>query len=106
MTEEAINFSKSVVNETTVAALMRNPLLNSTLYKVLNLRFTVAAHANSSLLTDEQRIKFSFTMEQMMLSCIFNTQNCDKNDFEPFYSYFYGRCYKFNPKGVKTVPRV
>jgi hypothetical protein len=37
-----------------------------------------------------------FLLEEMLISCQFNYNTCDKSDFTYFYSSYYGNCYSFN----------
>ncbi|RNA14255.1 Amiloride-sensitive sodium channel subunit, partial [Brachionus plicatilis] len=30
------------------------------------------------------------------ISCLYNLQSCDKNDWEWYYDFYYGNCYRFN----------
>ena len=42
--------------------------------------------------------KFSFSIEEMLMSCTFNYHACEVSDFEEIWTIEYGRCYKFNSK--------
>ncbi|RNA20774.1 acid-sensing ion channel 1 isoform X2 [Brachionus plicatilis] len=37
-----------------------------------------------------------FNIEEMLISCRFNTLSCSQNDFEEIYLPSFGKCYKFN----------
>ncbi|CAF1533278.1 unnamed protein product [Rotaria sordida] len=41
---------------------------------------------------------YFFPMSSMLISCLYNGQRCQTNDFIPFYSSSFGRCYTFNAK--------
>jgi hypothetical protein len=47
-------------------------------------------------ISDEQRVKLGFTLEEMMISCRYNNILCSSADFEFFYTYQFGNCYRFN----------
>jgi hypothetical protein len=52
--------------------------------------------------TDSQRAMLGFTIDDMLISCRYNNKVCNKSDFEYFYTYQYGNCYKFN-SGLNSV---
>ena len=39
---------------------------------------------------------FSHTIDGMLVNCRFNNMPCTQNDFESYYSFGSGNCYKFN----------
>jgi hypothetical protein len=41
-----------------------------------------------------------FTINQLLIKCTFNSNECDEKDFYYYYDYDYGNCYSFN--GPKT----
>ncbi|CAF1173656.1 unnamed protein product [Rotaria sordida] len=41
---------------------------------------------------------YFFPISSMLISCLYNGQRCQTNDFIPFYSSSFGRCYTFNAK--------
>lgn len=45
-----------------------------------------------------------FVLENTIISCKFQNIKCDATDFEPFYDYTYGNCYRFNGGFLGTVP--
>jgi hypothetical protein len=54
---------------------------------------------NNKFLTEESKKKIGFELKDMLISCYFNYQSCDTNDFKYLYDPLYGNCYTFN-KGV------
>lgn len=54
-------------------------------------------------LSDEERQNFTFGFKQMIYSCKFNSFLCNEEDFEMFYNFDYGNCFKFNPNGTKFI---
>lgn len=57
------------------------------------------AKANSSL----NLRTLGFELSNMLLSCQFDHEPCSVADFEWFYNFDYGNCYRFN--GNATSPR-
>ena len=47
-------------------------------------------------LSDEQKIKFGYKIEDILIFCKFNGKKCSANDFKWYYMYDYGNCYQFN----------
>ena len=48
-------------------------------------------------LTDSQKQAFGSTLEQMVISCVWNQQPCDLNQsFVWYFDPFYGNCFRFN----------
>ena len=41
-------------------------------------------------------LEYGYTLNDMLLSCYFNSKECQKSDFEYYYSTRYGNCYRFN----------
>ncbi|CAF0724254.1 unnamed protein product [Brachionus calyciflorus] len=89
-----------------------NTLLNVLLEN--NFKYTIhpnlASISASSLvksyvfnLPDEVKKTFSYQYSELVYSCKFNGFLCSSQDFEWFYSFDYGNCYKFNPNGTKMV---
>jgi hypothetical protein len=54
---------------------------------------------NDKYFTYESRKKIGFELKDMLISCYFNYQPCDVNDFTYIYDPLLGNCYTFN-KGV------
>jgi hypothetical protein len=56
---------------------------------------------------DSERLMFAYPKEAMIYLCVHDlTTRCDKTDFEWYYDFYYGNCFKFNPneqiKSYKT----
>ena len=49
-----------------------------------------------SKLNDTTKKQFAYGIEEILISCTFNTQPCTQNDFEWYFHPFYGTCYRFN----------
>ena len=54
-------------------------------------------------LSEKERQNFTFGYNQMVYSCKFNSFLCKEQDFEMFYDFDYGNCYKFNSNGTKLI---
>ena len=47
----------------------------------------------------------TYSLEDLFISCSYNTKNCNESDFSTFVDPYYGRCYSFNFDGSKTSSR-
>jgi hypothetical protein len=57
-------------------------------------------------ITDEKRAKLGFNLEEMMITCRYNNIYCSTADFEYFYTYQFGNCYRFNSGKNSTNDKV
>ena len=48
------------------------------------------------ILSNNEKKKISYSIDDMLINCQFNSIACSKNDFEYYYTNSYGNCYKFN----------
>jgi hypothetical protein len=46
-----------------------------------------------------------FQLEQMLISCQYDLSPCSVSDFEWFYNFDYGNCYRFNGKKPLRVAK-
>ena len=64
--------------------------------------------ARIQALSDEEKQSFSHTLNQTLLSCMFNFQPCTANDFKWEWDRLYGNCFSFNSglnaTGETSVP--
>lgn len=44
----------------------------------------------------DQRNKLSYDIDEMLISCSFNLETCNKDHFSHYWSNTYGNCYQFN----------
>jgi amiloride-sensitive sodium channel subunit gamma len=56
-----------------------------------------------SNLTANIKKAVSIQLHEMLIFCRFNLIECTANEFEWFFDFDYGNCYKFNPSGSKYV---
>jgi hypothetical protein len=47
-------------------------------------------------LTDEFRKNLSYTKDEMLLYCVYNTNPCDPTYFDYYFDLVYGNCFRFN----------
>jgi len=59
--------------------------INSKHFKVLNPEYG-----------DSKRKELGFSLDDMLVKCQFNKNPCDSNDFEWYFDFHYGNCFKFN----------
>ena len=48
------------------------------------------------LSNNTEKKKMSYSVDDMLINCQFNSIGCSKKDFEYYYTNSYGNCYKFN----------
>jgi hypothetical protein len=58
--------------------------------------FDARLEMGNSNLTIAQKKKLGFSIDDMLVSCKFNMQECNSSVFTYFYSETYGNCYTFN----------
>lgn len=99
-TNFSIQFMRDLLIENGLMA--RNETLeqsypNSYQDRLFWLKFFVANNAyNQRNFSDSLKQQFSFRLEHMMLSCMYNLDDCTADDFEWYFDTFYGNCYRFN----------
>lgn len=89
-------FNSSIYNQLAVLENKSSIYLkkfNSLVYTRFVLR-TVKAYMKH--LDLEQKKSYGIDLEEMLMSCRYNGENCNKYDFKWFFSYDYGNCYTFN----------
>lgn len=64
-------------------------------------KFLAMIRAFGRSLNDTDRKKLGYELETMMMDCWFDNRKCSKDDFEWFYDFNYGNCYRFNT-GLRT----
>jgi hypothetical protein len=103
------NYSKQTVmnilnvSETQLSARLDLPFDNQTdTYNTQSQNF-YARYSTSYLvkiavktMNDSQRRLFGSELDKILVACNFATQMCNKTEFEYFYNFNYGNCYKFN----------
>ena len=65
-------------------------------YLLKNYLFMLLAKSKAKLKGSSYVKKLGLSLNEMLIVCLFNAQICSENDFEYFYSYNYGNCFKFN----------
>jgi hypothetical protein len=76
-----------------------NKTFNESLTQIKNLadyRKYFEREAANPLFGDENRKKLGPTLDDMLLYCLFNNNECESSDFEWFYTIDYGNCFRFN----------
>ena len=100
VTDFGVHYIKQLLDESTnILNLTDIQKLALTRLKVLSLII------NES---DEFKKKFSFNRNETIINCFYNGLECEDDDFEWYYDFNYGNCYKFNggrTKGLKTSDR-
>lgn len=56
----------------------------------LGFKYFAGINALSPYLNDTQRRQMGFSLDEMMLSCIYDLQTCHASDFEWYYDTLYG----------------
>lgn len=60
------------------------------------LRYFTGFNSFGSNLTDDIRRSFGYELNETLLSCSYNIEECTADDFEWYFDLIYGNCYKFN----------
>ena len=56
---------------------------------------------------DENRKKLWYSLDQILIDCVYNGKNCKESDFSWYYMFDFGSCYQFNTgkdQNGKSVP--
>jgi hypothetical protein len=53
-------------------------------------------YAKSDHLNDTEKKKLGYPFEDMLIDCKFEASTCSASEFEWYYDYNYGNCYRFN----------
>ncbi|CAF3287705.1 unnamed protein product [Rotaria sp. Silwood2] len=87
-----LNYTNSInatnTNDTTTFTVEQAILLRQFLQVQLN--------------TDQSMIEYFFSLDTMLIECLYNDRYCTAKDFIAFLSSTYGRCYTFNAKTKTT----
>ena len=103
------NYSKQIISkmlnmsETQLSNLLDMPFDNQTDAYDIQCQNFKARYFNSYLLkiavknmNDSQRRLFSRELDNILVSCHLTAEKCNKSEFEYFYSFNGGNCFKFN----------
>lgn len=96
MTNKSYEFTKSVLGTVGFngnSSENMNYLFDN---RLRTLKLNSASFVFIKNLTDEEKKSFGYDLNETMLSCTFNLDDCTANQFEWFYDIIYGNCYKFN----------
>lgn len=74
--------------------------------QVSKLKYFSISFANSFNLSDEERKKLGYSIEQFLLTCSFNQIDCNEKDFDWYYDLIYGNCYRFNSGFNSSIRKV
>ena len=98
MTNGSNEFVKLVLDENNlVTNLNSSQFFNAVIEsRMRNLKFIVALNVYTHNLIDFDRKKFGYDLKDMLLSCTYNLKPCSADDFESYYDFYYGNCFKFN----------
>ena len=66
-------------------------------------RTMVMTYTRSPQVSDALRKSLGLTIEEMLISCTFNSMECSANDFSWFYDTYFGNCFKFNATGRDKI---
>ncbi len=92
---------------TQIESLINSGDLTNAIFVYSTNNRNVAARIQQEL-SDEEKQAFSHTLNQTLLSCMFNFQPCTANDFKWEWDRMYGNCFSFNSglnaTGETSVP--
>lgn len=63
---------------------------------LVSFKFLSGFNALDPNLTDDFRKRFGYEMKDMLLSCVYNLNNCSADDFYWYFDMQFGNCYIFN----------
>jgi hypothetical protein len=96
-TEKALEFLKQVdkSSNNNISVFDRTKMKNLTQRQKTQLYTSLNTMATSTML--QNKLNFSHSLEDIVLSCFFNNQVCNMNDFLSFLDPIYGLCFLFKP---------
>ncbi|RMZ96488.1 acid-sensing ion channel 1 isoform X2 [Brachionus plicatilis] len=111
VTEESLNYVSSFLqinNLTNFTHLnldsSQNQNLSRLLYNFILVRYWAVLFSKAN--TKDLKEKLFVPFEKMFINCLYNLQSCNENDWQWYYDYYHGNCYRFNSgrntKGEKT----
>lgn len=59
-------------------------------------KYLLGTNAANTAVSDKTRKALGLQLDDMLISCSFNLNSCTVDDFEWYFSEFYGNCYRFN----------
>ena len=68
-----------------------------------DLKYNTLAYFIKNEESVKDRMLLSYDFKDILISCKFNNHDCDESDFEWFYHFIYGNCFKFNKNGTKIT---
>jgi hypothetical protein len=100
LTNTSAESIRQLLYDMNVTDLVISDVLDANAGRFLNQHFTFSKFLYQSRLlsnnfTNEQRKDALIQLEDMLLSCKYGTESCSANDFEWFFTFDYGSCYKF-----------
>ena len=97
-TEQAANLAKNIIENEFNQDLSDNENLTSadylTLIEIANA--ISLSHVNNPDYGDDRRKELGFPLSDILFKCIYNKNKCDIDDFEWYFDFHFGNCFKFN----------
>lgn len=56
-------------------------------------------------MNNTQKMNLGYKIEDMLLFCLYDLTVCNASDFEWFYNFEYGNCFRFNSDGSKFISK-
>ena len=95
MTKFAENITEFYINKYNLFNFT-NETLNDYLSQLVIANFLAQLQVNIPDYDDENRKQLGFNLNDSLMHCTYNQNACSTLDFEWYYDYNFGNCYKFN----------
>lgn len=104
MTNSSLEFVHKVLEENNITDITNSNVLSSSFpskinQKILNYLFSrilVSHNSKNSKITDEELKSFGLPFEKFFISCLYDLQDCNENEWIWYYDLYYGNCFRFN----------
>ena len=105
--KSSVKSIEKLLNDLNITDIVKSDVLDSTAGRFLNQHFTFTRFLFQSNLfnsTKEQKIQLLSDLNDIIISCRYGLEICSANDFDWFYSFDFGNCFKFKSDKKVTLP--
>lgn len=100
-TNFSMSLSNKVLADNSITDIYSSSLLKSKfpddIYQQIEYaRYLVQSYATSSKLSDEEKKKLGYKIEDILISCNFAGNSCWPDEFDWYFDFNYGNCFVFN----------
>ncbi len=94
MTNSSIEYAKSIVIDNFRLNMSNISMLGNTFAANLLFKFIIGTNLRSPQLSDSFRKNMTMTIQDMLISCVYNSIICTADDFFWYYDILYGYLHK------------